>query len=60
MDRTVETERLLLRVPVAADLAAVAALWKDPELVKFIGRRPLSREQAKGKLRRASAYDVRG
>ena len=52
MDRTIETERLELRVPVAADLAAVAMLWKDPELVKFIGRRPLSREQAWQRLQR--------
>jgi RimJ/RimL family protein N-acetyltransferase len=52
VDRTIETERLELRVPVAADLAAVATLWKDPELVKFIGRRPLSREQAWQRLQR--------
>jgi RimJ/RimL family protein N-acetyltransferase len=52
VDRTIETERLALRVPVAADLAAVATLWKDPELVKFIGRRPLSREQAWQRLQR--------
>ncbi len=52
MDRTLETERLELRVPVAADLAAVATLWKDPELVKFIGRHPLSREQAWQRLQR--------
>jgi RimJ/RimL family protein N-acetyltransferase len=52
VDRTIETERLSLRVPVATDLAAAAALWKDPELVKFIGRRPLSREQAWQRLQR--------
>jgi RimJ/RimL family protein N-acetyltransferase len=52
MDRTIETERLALRVPVTADLAAIATLWGDPELVKFIGRRPLSREQAWQRLQR--------
>lgn len=52
MDRHIETERLTLRMPVAPDLAAVATLWKDPELVKFIGRRPLSREQAWQRLQR--------
>ncbi|HEY1693003.1 MAG TPA: GNAT family N-acetyltransferase [Polyangiaceae bacterium] len=52
MDRAIETERLSLRVPVATDLAAVATLWRDPELVKFIGRRPLSREQAWQRLLR--------
>jgi RimJ/RimL family protein N-acetyltransferase len=52
MDRTIETERLSLRVPVATDLEAIATLWKDPELVKFIGKRPLSREQAWQRLLR--------
>ncbi len=52
MERTLETERLELRMPVATDLAAVATLWKDPALVEFIGRRPLSREQAWQRLQR--------
>jgi RimJ/RimL family protein N-acetyltransferase len=52
VDRTIETERFTLRVPVATDLSAMATLWKDPELVKFIGRKPLSREQAWQRLQR--------
>ena len=32
-----ETERLLLRRPAAEDAPAYAAIWGDPEVVRFIG-----------------------
>ena len=43
MNRTIETQRLALRVPVATDLEDVATLWKDPELVKFPRHVPVAR-----------------
>lgn len=40
----IETERLRLRAFRAEDLDALAAMWADPEVVRFIGGNPLSRE----------------
>jgi RimJ/RimL family protein N-acetyltransferase len=39
-----ETERLILRAFRADDLDALAAMWADPEVVRFIGGVALSRE----------------
>jgi RimJ/RimL family protein N-acetyltransferase len=36
----IETERLRLRGMVRADFAAFAAIWQEPEVVRFIGRQP--------------------
>ena len=41
---TLETERLILRAFRADDLDALAAMWTDPEVVRFIGGQPLTRE----------------
>ena len=41
---TLETERLILRAFRADDLDALAAMWADPEVVRFIGGHALSRE----------------
>jgi RimJ/RimL family protein N-acetyltransferase len=34
---TIETERLLLRPVVEADIPALVALWCDPEVTRFLG-----------------------
>ena len=41
---TLETERLILRAFRAEDLEPLAAMWSDPEVVRYIGGNPLSRE----------------
>jgi RimJ/RimL family protein N-acetyltransferase len=41
---TLETERLRLRAFKADDLDALAAMWADPQVVRFIGGHVLSRE----------------
>jgi RimJ/RimL family protein N-acetyltransferase len=40
-----ETERLVLRKPEPADIDGYAAMWSDPEVVRFLGGRTLSREE---------------
>lgn len=47
-----ETERLILRGMQANDFEAHAALWADPEVTRFIGGKPLSREEAWGSFTR--------
>ena len=39
-----ETERLLLRLPVAADVPAAAELLTDPEVMRFLGGETVPRE----------------
>jgi RimJ/RimL family protein N-acetyltransferase len=41
-----ETRRLILRAPRREDFAAIAALWSDAEVTRFIVPSPLSREEA--------------
>lgn len=41
-----QTARLRLRGHVPADFAASAAMWADPEVVRFITGRPLDRHEA--------------
>jgi RimJ/RimL family protein N-acetyltransferase len=41
---TLETERLILRAFRPEDLEPLAAIWAKPEVVRFIGGNPLSRE----------------
>lgn len=36
--REIRTERLILRLPTAADLPAVESLWRDPGLLRHIGQ----------------------
>ena len=40
-----ETERLILRKPEHDDLDGYLAIWSDPEVVRFLGGRTLSREE---------------
>jgi RimJ/RimL family protein N-acetyltransferase len=49
---TLTTDRLLLRVPAATDLAACAAMWADPDVVKFVGNQTFTREQSWARLLR--------
>jgi len=41
---TLETERLILRPARLADFDAYAAMWADPDVTRFIGGKPFSRE----------------
>ena len=48
----IETERLILRRHVLADFDECAAMWADPEVVRYIGGRPFSREEVWWRLLR--------
>ncbi len=41
-----ETERLRLRGHTLADFEAVAAMWADPQVYRFIGGQPSTREES--------------
>lgn len=47
-----ETERLRLRRHEPTDLDASAAMWGDPEVARYIGGKPSSREDTWGRLLR--------
>jgi len=47
-----ETPRLLLRPHTLDDFPATFAMWSDPEVVRFIGGRPFTREEAWARLLR--------
>jgi RimJ/RimL family protein N-acetyltransferase len=51
---TLETERLRIRAHTLADFDALAAMWADPRVVRFIGGKPSSREESWGRLLRYS------
>lgn len=58
---TLETERLVLRAYRPEDFDAHAALWADPIVTRYIGARPLTREQAWTRfLRHAGLWDMLG
>ncbi|MGB0901234.1 GNAT family N-acetyltransferase, partial [Halocynthiibacter sp.] len=44
---TVWTERLILRLPQENDFEAYAAIWADPEVVRYIGAVPRSRARCR-------------
>jgi len=48
----IETERLRLRGHRAADLDATAAMWAEPEVVRFISGKPSTREDSWGRMTR--------
>ena len=48
-----ETERLRLRVPAAADLDSSAAMWGNPDVVRLIGGKPFTREEVWSRILRA-------
>lgn len=43
---TLETERLVLKPPVAADFEPFAQMWAEPDVTRFISPVPLDRENA--------------
>ena len=43
---TLTTERLILRAHSVGDFEACAAMWGDPEVARFIGGKPQSRQDA--------------
>ena len=49
---SIETERLTLRRHALDDFADIAALWGDPDVVKYITGEPLSEEDVWGKMMR--------
>ncbi|MGO8993634.1 MAG: GNAT family N-acetyltransferase [Polyangiaceae bacterium] len=49
---TLTTPRLTLSAPALADFRDSFALWSDPEVVRFIGGRPFTREEVWGRLHR--------
>jgi RimJ/RimL family protein N-acetyltransferase len=46
----IETARLRLRAHGAGDLEAAAAMWSDPDVVRFIGGKPFSGEETWARL----------
>lgn len=48
----VETERLRLRAHEVEDLPFCADMWRDPDVVRFIGGRPFTREEVWARMLR--------
>ena len=48
----IETDRLRLNGHQPGDFEAVAAMWSDPDVVRFIGGRPSTREESWARLLR--------
>jgi RimJ/RimL family protein N-acetyltransferase len=44
----IETERLILRGMAKADFPAFAAIWQEPEVVRFIGGKPRPQSESWG------------
>jgi RimJ/RimL family protein N-acetyltransferase len=55
-ERSIETERLVMRPHLLADFDASAALWGDPEVTRFIGGRPFTREEVWTRHLRAAGH----
>lgn len=51
-----ETERLLLRGHRLADFADLVAMWADPDVTRFIGGTPSTREESWARLLRYSGH----
>lgn len=51
-DCALRTARLSLEIPAASDLEDSAAVWADPVVVRYIGGRPLTREEVWHRLLR--------
>ena len=52
----IETERLFLRGHRPEDLDACAALWGDPEVTRYIGGKPSSREEVWSRILRYAGH----
>ncbi len=53
---TVEADRLILRGHRLDDFAACAELWTDPEVTRFIGGKPSTREEVWARLLRYAGH----
>jgi RimJ/RimL family protein N-acetyltransferase len=53
---TIETARLVMRLPRIGDFDASAAMWADPEVVRHISGVPASREQSWSRILRYSGH----
>jgi RimJ/RimL family protein N-acetyltransferase len=51
---TIETERLRLRAHTRYDLEACFAVWGDPDVTRFIGGKPSTREEAWNRIVRCA------
>ena len=52
----IETARLTLRLPTLADFEPIHAMRSDPDVVRFVGGKTLSREEAWQRLQRSSGH----
>jgi RimJ/RimL family protein N-acetyltransferase len=52
----IETARLTLRPPTLADLEPIHTMRSDPEVVRFVGGKTLSREEAWHRLQRSAGH----
>lgn len=52
----IETERLRLRAHRLADFDAMAAMWGDPDVVRFISGKPATREDSWARLMRYAGH----
>jgi RimJ/RimL family protein N-acetyltransferase len=50
--RTITTEHLIMRPPARDDFEDCAMLWANPEVVRYIGGRPFTREESWARLTR--------
>jgi len=51
---TLETDRLTMRPPELDDFEDIVALWADPEVVRYIGGKPSTREESWHRLHRGA------
>jgi len=52
----IETERLILRAHQRDDFDALAAMWGDPGVARFIGGKPSTREESWARLLRYAGH----
>jgi RimJ/RimL family protein N-acetyltransferase len=55
-DRHLQTPRLVMSPPGLEDFAGIARLWADAQVTRFIGGKPLSREDCWSRLLRARGH----
>jgi RimJ/RimL family protein N-acetyltransferase len=55
-NREIVTERLTLRPHAPTDFADCAAMWADPEVVRFVSGKPSTREESWSRLLRYAGH----
>lgn len=59
--RTITTDRLTLTPHALGDFADLAAMWRDPQVVRFLGGAPFSEEESWARLLRyAGSWSLLG